>query len=269
VRHYRNRRRDERDRLEKLVAASGIAWPAPHARSRHRSPSRSAPQPLARMVSMITNILPVFRRQRRNRFLGGHRLSQSGQQLQRFGLLAVAAVSLLAAFLVTAAAQAQVVALGASNTEGYGVSASEAFPARLETMLDARGYNVSVSNAGVSGDTSAGILSRVDSAVPRGTKVVILAVFGYNDARRGVSPAEHHANVAATVSKIRTLGAKVISVDLSGLPRQSDGLHLTAEGHATLAARLLPQVTGALGRAIGLHKTTLCCARGAQKRSGA
>jgi acyl-CoA thioesterase I len=158
-----------------------------------------------------------------------------------FGFLALLALS-------SGAAVAQVVALGASNVAGYGVSGSEAFPARIEAMLHAKGYNVTVSNAGVSGDTSAGILSRVDSAVPRGTRVVLLGVYGFNDQRHGVSQAEHNANVAAIVSRIHSLGAKIITADLSGLPRQPDGIHLTADGHAMLAARLLPRVIAALGR---------------------
>jgi acyl-CoA thioesterase-1 len=146
------------------------------------------------------------------------------------------------------AVRAQVVALGASNVAGYGVGAGEAFPARLEAMLHAKGYKVSVSVSAVSGDTSAGILSRIDSAVPRGTKVVLLAMYYYNDGRRGVSRAEHDANVATAVSRIRALGAKVAMVNLSGLPLQPDGIHLTAQGHFMLAARLLPQATSALGR---------------------
>jgi acyl-CoA thioesterase-1 len=55
-------------------------------------------------------------------------------------------------------ANAQVVALGASNVAGRGVSSSEAFPAQLEQMLAAKGLNVHVTNAGISGDTNEGML---------------------------------------------------------------------------------------------------------------
>src|SRR5262249_40105746 len=86
------------------------------------------------------------------------------------------------------AAPATVVAIGASNTygagrRGGGVGTSEAFPAQLERMLKARGYDVRVINAGVPGDTTAGMLARLDSAVPEGARVVIIQPGG-NDARR-------------------------------------------------------------------------------------
>ena len=90
------------------------------------------------------------------------------------------------------AAWAQVVALGASNTAGQGVSSSEAYPAQLEAMLAARGKNVRVANAGVSGDTTGGMLGRLDGDVPQGTRIVILQA-GFNDMRRGGGGAERQA----------------------------------------------------------------------------
>jgi acyl-CoA thioesterase I len=147
----------------------------------------------------------------------------------------------------------QIVAFGASNTAGYGVGSGAAWPARLEALLHEKGYNVSVANAGISGDTTTGMLSRVDSAVPRGTKLVLLAITGYNDSHRGVNPSQHTANSAAILGHIRALGAKAIMVRFSDVPgssyRQFDRRHLTAQGHALLAQRLLPQVVAALGRA--------------------
>jgi acyl-CoA thioesterase I len=148
---------------------------------------------------------------------------------------------------------AQIVAFGASNTAGFGVGSGAAWPARLEELLHAKGYNVSVANAGISGDTTTGMLGRVDSAVPRGTKLVLLAITNYNDSHRGVDPSQHTANSASIVGHIRALGAKVIMVRFSEVPgrnyRQRDGRHLTAEGHVLLAERLLPHVVAALGRA--------------------
>src|SRR3954453_10959177 len=84
-------------------------------------------------------------------------------------------------------ARAQIVAIGASNVAGRGVSSSEAWPARLEGMLAARGRNVHVVNAGINGDTNAGMLARLDSAVPGGTKIVLLDKYGggWNARRKG------------------------------------------------------------------------------------
>src|ERR1700733_13091855 len=78
----------------------------------------------------------------------------------------------------TLAAQSQVVALGASNTRGFDLPLSDAWPAKLEALLRAKGRNVSVANEGVNGDTSEGMLSRFASAVPEGTRVVILECCG-------------------------------------------------------------------------------------------
>jgi acyl-CoA thioesterase-1 len=163
--------------------------------------------------------------------------------------VALALVLAIAANMASAAA-AQIVAFGASNTAGYGVSSDEAWPARLEAMLRAKGYQASVANAGISGDTTAGMLARLDSAVPDGTQLVILAIFGYNDERKGISPAEHAANIQKIQSRLHARGIRFVSAlpYFSGLPRQSDGIHVTAEGHAAVAARLLPQVVAVIGR---------------------
>jgi acyl-CoA thioesterase-1 len=164
-------------------------------------------------------------------------------------------VLLLFAFGVVLAnpAMAQIVALGASNTQGKGVSSSEAWPTRLESMLQARGRNVHVVNAGISGDTTGGMLGRLDSSVPEGTRVVIIN-FGGNDFRRGlhggmiVSPAERQANMAAIIAAlhrrhIRTVVADGIinSARAAGMV-QPDHIHLTAEGHQWVANRLIGSV---------------------------
>src|SRR5947208_15053740 len=81
---------------------------------------------------------------------------------------------LLAPMLCSAdTAQARIVAIGASNVAGRGVSSSDAWPAQLEGILAAKGRNVHVTNAGISGDTNAGMLARLDSALPQRTKVVL------------------------------------------------------------------------------------------------
>ncbi|SDJ19978.1 MULTISPECIES: GDSL-type esterase/lipase family protein [Bradyrhizobium] len=144
-------------------------------------------------------------------------------------------------------ASAQVVALGASNTEGHGVGSSEAFPAQLERMLQAKGSSTHVSNAGVFGDTTSGMLSRLSSSVPEGTKIVILQ-FGGNDFRQGISPAARQANIASIQQQLRARGIKTIQADgfvkaalQSGLA-QSDHIHLTAAGHQRVASQLMGSI---------------------------
>jgi len=90
------------------------------------------------------------------------------------GMIFAAAV--LGAIAAHAQTQARVtiVALGASNTEGWGVSAAEAYPAKLQVLLNARGIDAAVINAGIAGDTTGGMLARLERAVPAGTHLVIL-----------------------------------------------------------------------------------------------
>jgi acyl-CoA thioesterase-1 len=140
-------------------------------------------------------------------------------------------------------ASAQVVAFGASNTEGHGVGSSEAYPAQLERMLQEKGSSTEVRNAGVFGDTTSGMLSRLSSSVPDGTKVVILQ-FGGNDFRQGVSPAQRSANIARIQQQLKARGIKTIQADgfvkaaLQSGMAQSDHIHLSAAGHQRVAAQL-------------------------------
>jgi acyl-CoA thioesterase I len=142
-----------------------------------------------------------------------------------------------------------VVALGASHTAGKGLSRDQAFPAQLEAMLHARGTDVRVVNEGISGDTTSGMLGRLDQVTPSGTKVVILQPGG-NDWRKG-GGANRAANISEIERRLRARGIKVIILEngiFHGLPKQSDGQHLTPEGYHVVAAHLLPQVLRALGR---------------------
>ena len=160
--------------------------------------------------------------------------------LKVLGLLAV-----LAATSNFAASAATVVALGASNTYGKGVARNQAFPAQLEAILRAKGLNVRVINAGINGDTTEGMLRRLDRAVPNGTSVVILQPGG-NDARKG-SP----DRTAEIQSRLRARGIAVIMLPNNvnkGLPHQPDGQHLTPEGYHMIAEYLASQVAGAIGR---------------------
>src|ERR1700710_93004 len=142
--------------------------------------------------------------------------------------------ALLLSFALMGSASAQVVALGASNTQGKGVSSSESYPAQLQAMLQARGSGLRVTNAGIYGDTTGGMLARLSSAVPDGTKIVILQ-FGGNDFRRNTPPAMRQANIASIQKELgkgelRILQADrlVLSAQAAGLV-QPDHIHLTAE----------------------------------------
>ena len=170
---------------------------------------------------------------------------------------AIPMLLLLSLCFSTGEGQAQIVALGASNTAGKGVSIGEAFPAQLQEMLRARGLNVNVTNAGVSGDTPTGMLNRLNTSVPEGTRVVILNPGG-NDLRacrrRGggecASREEHFAVVEEIRARLRSRGIKVVMAKFGGMgaeDRQSDGRHLIPEVHREVASRLLPQVISALG----------------------
>jgi acyl-CoA thioesterase-1 len=144
-------------------------------------------------------------------------------------------------------ASAQVVALGASNTEGKGVGESAAYPAQLQAMLRTKGVNMRVSNAGISGDTTEGMLGRLSSAVPQGTRVVIVQ-YGGNDRRRGLSRAQHQANIAQIESRLRSRHIKVVHADnyvwqaIRAGMTQFDRIHLTVEGHRQVAAKLLSSI---------------------------
>lgn len=172
-------------------------------------------------------------------------------------LLACAAV-LVGVSLATVRSEAQarsttIVALGASNTQGKGVASSQAWPARLEALLRARGINASVINAGINGDTTGGMLARLDSAVPSGTRVVILQPGG-NDRRRGVDEGERGGNIEQIKRRLAARNIRVVMMGgalFQSVKRshpQADGIHITPEGHAKLAANILPQVVAAIGR---------------------
>jgi acyl-CoA thioesterase-1 len=130
-----------------------------------------------------------------------------------------AVFQLLLGVLAGAAASAEdvrklrVVAFGDSLTAGFRLPAKDAFPVKLERVLKAAGYNVEISNAGVSGDTTAAALERLDWAVPEGTDGVIVEL-GANDALRGLDPAATRRNLDAIVRGIRSKGASVFLVGM-------------------------------------------------------
>ena len=101
------------------------------------------------------------------------------------------------------------VALGDSLTAGYNLPASSAFPNVLEAALRERGHNVNVINAGVSGDTAAGGLARLDWSVPEDADGVIVAL-GANDMLRGFDPAVTKEAIDGIVSRLKERGTEVL-----------------------------------------------------------
>ena len=153
-----------------------------------------------------------------------------------YGRFAAAVNSLLIAILCVTIAHAQpaptkVAFLGDSLAAGYGVSPAQAIPARLEAALKKQGRNVTVINHGVSGDTTAGGLERVDWMLADKPDIVIVEL-GANDALRALDPATTERNLDAIIGKLKAAG---IMVWLAGMlaPRnfgpeyaqQFDGLY--------------------------------------------
>ncbi len=184
-------------------------------------------------------------------------------------------LALILTLFGAAEAKAQVVALGDSSTRGYFLPISDAWPAKLETLLRQRGYNVGVANEGINGDTSEGMLERVDSAVPNGTRVVIFGCCGNDNKDRHHTVSDHEGNIKAIISRLRARGIAVIFSSNSGhddaliaqgagaptlcggmyqgvppeeLEDSKAGRHPTPKGHDIIAARMLPCVMRALGR---------------------
>ncbi len=162
-----------------------------------------------------------------------------------------ALAALTFALLMTSAAPAQpvkVVAIGASNTAGWGVGPDKSFVGQLAAMLKARGYDVDVRNNGVPGRRTATMLDLLDTLAPDGTRLVVLQP-GSNDRRAFVTKEQRAANIAEMVRKLRARNIKVVVYDRD-IPHhmfQWDGIHFNAAGHTLIATQLLPEVIAALG----------------------
>jgi acyl-CoA thioesterase-1 len=172
----------------------------------------------------------------------------------------------------------RILAFGDSLTAGYGLPEPDAFAGRLQAALAAHGIRATVINGGVSGDTTAGGLSRLDWALGDRPSLVILEL-GANDALRGIDPAVARANLDAMLAKLRDAHVPVLLAGmlappnlgagyaaafnpiypelaakyrvplypffLDGVARdpalnQPDGLHPNAAGVAVIVGRLLP-----------------------------
>jgi acyl-CoA thioesterase-1 len=110
-----------------------------------------------------------------------------------------------------------ILAFGDSLVTGLGLPPNAAFPAQLEARLNAQGRPAHVVNAGVSGDTTAGGLARIDRALADKPDFVILAL-GANDALRGIQPAIVRANLDAMIAKVQQSGAKIVLAGMLAPP---------------------------------------------------
>ena len=154
-----------------------------------------------------------------------------------------AVIAFVSAMTAAAAEPLRIVAIGASNTQGGYVGKQGAYPAKLQALLKAQGIDARVINAGVPLDTTANMLGRIDGDVPAGTDIVILQP-GANDRRFLVTKEQRAANIAAMERQLRDRSIKVIIYD-EEIPLRYytfDFIHLTGEGHAMIAATLLPRI---------------------------
>ena len=204
--------------------------------------------------------------------------------VQRFAALALAVV-----LCGPAAAQERpirIVAFGDSLMAGYQLAMKDAFPAQLERALKAKGLNVQLANAGVSGDTTSGGLSRLDWSVPDGTDAVMVEL-GANDMLRGIDPNVTRAALEQIVSRLKQRGIEVMLCGMRAVPNygedyakafnaiypelasannlvfypfflegiaadakfnQRDGLHPTEAGVDTIVTRIIPKVEELIAR---------------------
>jgi acyl-CoA thioesterase-1 len=129
--------------------------------------------------------------------------------------------------------------LGDSITAGYGLPAAAALPAQLQAALIRLGRPVRVRGAGVSGDTTANGLARVDFSVQSDTRLCIVALGG-NDLLRGLEPSETRANLTRIVQKLQR---RHIQVMIAGLKAPT----VIGAGYARDFDRVFPEVARATG----------------------
>ena len=131
-----------------------------------------------------------------------------------FGLLALLLVTMTDSL---AGRPLKLVVLGDSLTAGYGLDGAEAFPARLEAQLRTRGHDVSVINAGVSGDTAKQGLERLDWSIGADIDAVIVEL-GANDALRGLDPNETRDSIERIIARLKERKIKVMLAGMLAPP---------------------------------------------------
>jgi acyl-CoA thioesterase-1 len=114
-------------------------------------------------------------------------------------------------------ARPKIVVLGDSLTAGYGLVETQAYPHLLQQKIDSEGYKFEVVNAGVSGDTSAGGVRRLDWALEGDVKVLVVALGG-NDGLRGLSVDEMKRNISEIIERARERGIVVILAGMEAPP---------------------------------------------------
>lgn len=135
--------------------------------------------------------------------------------------IVICSVLLSASFAQAQDKPLQLVGLGDSLMAGYQLPPSDSYTAQLETALKAKGINVTITNAGVSGDTSSGGLARAKWSVPDGTDGVILEL-GANDALRGISPADTEKNLEAIIDGFKKRNIPVLLVGIMAPPNMGN-----------------------------------------------
>jgi len=140
----------------------------------------------------------------------------------RYGLMAgLVNLTVLAGAAPADAAPPRIVVLGDSLTAGYGLAGDDAFPVRLQAALKASGIDARVINAGVSGDTTAAGLRRLDWALaagPDGPPDALIIELGANDGLRGLDPKKTEANLDAILTKARAQGLKILLTGMKAPP---------------------------------------------------
>jgi acyl-CoA thioesterase-1 len=126
----------------------------------------------------------------------------------------------------TASNSVVVLALGDSLTAGYGLAREDSFPQQLENSLVSSGYPVTVINAGVSGDTSAGGLARLEWSIAENPQIVLLEL-GANDALRGLDPVQTYDNLDQILVRLKNAGCRIVFAGMRA-PRNL-GLSYTSE----------------------------------------
>ena len=201
----------------------------------------------------------------------------------------LAGAILLLAALHADARTIRLVGLGDSLMAGYRLPQPDAFPARLQAALKAKGIDVEITNAGVSGDTTSDGLARLAWSVPDGTDGVLLELGG-NDALRGIAPAKTRANLASMIERLQARKIDVLLIGILAPPNMgedygrkfdaifpemakkyglvfypffldgvathadrqlSDGMHPNAKGTAVMVERFLPYAERLIDRIKG------------------